>query len=125
MSHKGNFTLTLVIVAPPDQVAEGDRIWEAHARWMEETHYQEGDKALLRFNLSKGPELSNPGDLSSEPTGNTCFVLTEVYETKAGVADHHQQFGESFNLLSDWQEWIGKCKSHTLVSGTQVIHSLW
>lgn len=125
MSHKGKFALTIIIVAPPDQVAEGDRIWKTHAQWMAETHFREGEKALLRYNLSKGPELSNPMDLSSEATGNTCFVLTEVYEAKAGVADHLQQTVESFKLLPDFLEWVGKCKSMTLVSGTQVAHSLW
>jgi len=92
---------------------------------MAETHFREGDKALRRFNLSKGPELSNPMDPSSESTGNTCFVLTEVYETKAGVTDHLQQTVESFKPLPDFQEWVGKCKSMTMVSGAQVIHSLW
>jgi len=27
-------------------------------------------------------------DPNSEPTGNTCFALEEVYESPAGLADH-------------------------------------
>ena len=37
---------------------------------------------------AKAPELSNPMDPASKPTGNTVFILSEVYETGAGVADH-------------------------------------
>ena len=39
MAHQGNVQLTIVIVAPPDQVAEGDRIFGTHAPWMEATHH--------------------------------------------------------------------------------------
>ena len=87
MSHKGKTQLTIVFTAPPDLVAEGDRIFASHAKWMRNTHSREGAKALLHYNVVKGPELSNPMDPSSKPTGNTSFVLTEVYETPAGVAD--------------------------------------
>ena len=52
---------------------------------MEATHHRSGEKALLSYNVSKGPELSNPMDLNSAPTDNTCFVLTEIYESKAGA----------------------------------------
>ena len=34
MSQKGKVQLTFIIVAPPDQVAEGDRIFKTHAPWM-------------------------------------------------------------------------------------------
>ena len=91
MSHQGKTQLTIVFTAPADLVAEGDRIFASHAKWMRNTHSREGEKALLHYNLVKGPELSNPMDPSSEPTGNTSFVLTEVYETPAGVAEHWKQ----------------------------------
>ena len=41
---------------------------------MESTHYRDGAKALLSYNVSKAPELSSPMDLNSAPTGNTCFI---------------------------------------------------
>ena len=91
MTYHDKIQLTIIIVAPPDQVAEGDRIFRSHGPWMEATHHRTGEKARLSYNVSKGPELSNPMDLNSAPTGNTYFVLTEIYETEAGVADHFQQ----------------------------------
>ena len=78
MSQEGKVQLTFTIVAPPDQVAEGDRLFRSHAPWRAATHHRSGDKALLTYNVSKAPELSNPLDPSSAPTGNTCFVLSEV-----------------------------------------------
>jgi hypothetical protein len=84
MSHKGKIQLMFLILAPPDQVVEGDRIFRSHGPWMEATHHRKGDKALLSYNVSKAPELSNPLDLNSAPTGNTCFILREIYETDAG-----------------------------------------
>src|SRR4051812_49978006 len=71
----------------PEDVAEGDRIFESHAAWMT-GHSREGDTALLSYKIAKGPELSNPVDPNSEPTGNTIFVLNEIYEAPAGVAEH-------------------------------------
>ena len=60
---------------------------------MEATHHRSGDRALLRYNVSKALELSNPMDPLSAPTGSTCFVLSEVYEIAAGVGDHFKQAG--------------------------------
>jgi hypothetical protein len=65
----------------------------------------------------------NAMDPSSKPTGNTCFVLTEVYETPAGVAEYWKQ-------LPAWEDvaavaaWAGKIKVTTL-HGSPVVHSLW
>jgi hypothetical protein len=84
MTYHDKIQLTAIIIAPPDQAVEGDRLFRRLGSWMESTHYRTGEKALLSYNVSKGPEFSNPLDLNSAPTGNTCFVLTEIYESKAG-----------------------------------------
>ena len=124
MAHKGKIQLTFVIIAAPDQVDEGDRLFRSHAPWMETTHHREGDKALLSYNVSKAPELSNPMDPSSAPTGNTCFILSEIYETEAGVADHFQQAEASWQDFPSLGDWLGKC-TITGVSAAPIINSLW
>ena len=53
MSQKGKIQLAFIIVAPPDLVAEGDRIFKTHAPWLGATHPRSGDKALLSYNVSK------------------------------------------------------------------------
>jgi hypothetical protein len=124
MTYHGKTQLTLIIIAPPDQAAEGDRLFKSHGAWMEATHHRTGEKALLSYNVSKGPELSNPADLNSAPTGNTCFVLTEIYESKAGVVDHFEQ---TFGNWGDHQgmfKWMEKCKI-TFVSAASIFNSLW
>tara|TARA_Y100000310_G_scaffold125985_1_gene124746 strand:+ start:267 stop:641 length:375 start_codon:yes stop_codon:yes gene_type:complete len=124
MAHDGNVQITFIIVAPPDQVEEGDRIFRSHAPWMQSTHQRDGDNALLEYTVSKAPEVSNPMDPSSALTGNTCFILNEIYQTEAGVADHFQQ------AMSSWQDfpalgaWLEKCKV-TAVSGAPIFSSLW
>jgi hypothetical protein len=105
-------------------VAEGDRLFKSHGSWMESTHYRTGEKALLSYNMSKGPEFSNPMDLNSAPTGNTCFVLTEIYESKAGVLDHIKQANENWRDHSAFREWLDKCKA-TFVPAASIINSLW
>jgi hypothetical protein len=105
-------------------VAEGDRIFRSHGSWMEATHYRTGAKALLSYNVSKGQELSNPMDLKSAPTGNTYFVLTEIYETEAGVADHFQQTTASWKDFPAIVQWMEKCKV-TFVPAASIINSLW
>ena len=124
MAQKGKIQLVFVITAPPDQVEEGDRIFGTHAPWMEATHHRDGQKALLSYDVSKAPELSNPMDPGSPPTGNTCFILSEVYESEAGVADHFQQAMTSWKDFPALVEWVGKCKV-TAVPAATIIHSLW
>lgn len=50
-------------------------------------------------------------DPNSEPTGNTIFVLSEVYETPAGVAEHWKQ------AVASWQDlpplWTGVPRSRS------------
>ena len=124
MSHHNKIQLTAIIVAPPDQVKEGDRIFRSHAPWMEATHHRAGAKALLSYNVSKAPELSNPMDLNSVPTGNTCFILTEIYETEAGVADHFQQATTGWKDFPALGQWMEKCRV-TMVAAAPIINSLW
>ena len=124
MTYHDKIQLTLIIIAPPDQAAEGDRLFRSHGSWMESTHHRTGEKALLSYNVSKGPELSNPMDLNSAPTGNTYFVLTEIYETEAGVADHFQQTTASWKDFPAIVQWMEKCKA-TFVPAASIINSLW
>ena len=124
MSHKSKIQLTLLIIAPPDHEAEGDRVFKMDGAWMESTHYRTGEKALLSYNVSKGPELSNQTDPNSAPTGNTCFVLSEIYETRAGVLDHFKQGGENWEDVQAFVKWLEKCKV-TLVPAASIFNSLW
>ena len=124
MAQKGNIQLTFIFTATSDLVAEGDRIFGNHAAWMAESHPRDGELALLGYNVVKGPELSNPLDPSSEPTGKTSFVLTEVYATQAGMANHWKQGAETWNNFGAFVEWAGKVQVAVL-HGAPVIHSLW
>ncbi len=124
MAHQGNIQLTFIMIAPPALVAEGDRIFAHHATWMKSTHHREGDKAVLVYDVSKVAELSNPLDPSSAPTGNTCFILAEVYQSEAGIADHFQQAGTSWTEFENFKQWIGGCKS-TIIPSAPIVHSLW
>jgi hypothetical protein len=124
MAYHGKIRLTYVIVAPSDQVQEGDRIFRSHAPWMKATHHRDGDKALLSYDVSKAPELSNPMDQNSAPTGNTCFILTEIYQTEAGPADHFQQATASWQDFPALVKWLEKCKVSGVPAAT-IINSLW
>ena len=124
MTYHDKVQLTVIIIAPPDQVAEGDRIWKSHGSWMESTHYRAGEKGLLSYNVSKGPEFSNPMDLDSAPTGNTCFILSEIYEGRAGVLDHFEQSFGNWGDVQAFRKWLEKCK-FTLVPAASIFNSLW
>jgi len=124
MAYKGKIQLTILIVAPPNQVEEGDRIFRTHGPWMEATHHRDGDKALLSYNMSKAPELSNPMDPNSDPTGNTVYVLSEIYETEAGVEEHFQQAEAGWQDLPAVGKWMENCKV-TGVTAAPIINSLW
>ena len=123
MSHKGKSHLVIMLTAEADDEAEGDRIFASHAEWMK-GHAREGDEALLDYTISKGPELSNPMDPASEPTGKTIFVIDEYYESPAGIAKHWQDAAENWPDMSDAMAWIGKTTVTTLHNGTAV-QALW
>lgn len=124
MAYQGRTQLIYVIVATPDQAKEGERIFASHAPWMKATHHRDGDKALLTYNVSKGPELSNPFDMNSAPTGNTVFVLSEIYQTDAGVADHFAQAAAGWQDFPALVKWLEKCKVSG-VPAAPIINSLW
>jgi hypothetical protein len=124
MTYHNKTQLTFIIIATPDQVAEGDRVFKSHGVWMESTHYRDGEKALLSYNVSKGPEHSNPADPNSAPTGNTCFVLSEIYESEAGVFDHYKRADENWGDVQAFREWLAKCKC-TFVPAASIFNSLW
>src|SRR5439155_24442886 len=86
MSEMGKTHIVIMWTVGPDDVAEGDRIFESHGKWMK-GHAREGPTALRSYSISKGPELSNPLDPDSSPTGNTIFVLDEFYESPAGPVE--------------------------------------
>lgn len=124
MSHKGSIQLTIIFTCGPEHVAEGESVFASHAEWMEQSHHRDGKLALLRYNVVKGPELENPLDPDSEPTGNTSFVLTEVYETAAGLADHWRMGTTEWDGFQALAAWAPKCRV-TALHGSEVVHSLW
>jgi hypothetical protein len=63
-------------------------------------------------------------DPNSVPTGNTCFILSEIYETDAGVADHLQMSESSWQDFPALVKWMGKC-TVTGLPAAQIINSLW
>ena len=122
MSDQGKTNIVILWTIPPEDVAEGDRMFASHARWMR-GHPREGDEALLAYRISKGPQLEDPTDPNSAPTGNTVFVLHEIYETPAGVPNHWKLAMESWEDLPAFMVW-SKGRATTLHSGT-IVHSLW
>ena len=123
MSHMGETHLTIMFTVEAEDVAEGDRLFASHGQWMK-GHPREGDVALLEYTVSKGPELSNPLDPSSEPTGRTIFVLDEYYASPAGIARHWQDSTDNFPGLPDLLAWAAKATVVTLHNGT-VVQALW
>ena len=122
--QEGKIQLLVVMTAPAELVDQGREMFKDHAGWMEKTHHKDGDKALLRYNLSIAPELTNPMDAASEPTGRVHFILAEVYESPAGVADHFAQGQASWDKYPELMDFIGKCDS-VVVTGAEIVHSLW
>jgi len=123
MSDVGKTNIVVMWTVGPDDVAEGDRIFASHVDWMT-GHSRSGDTALLSYKISKGAELTNPVDPNSEPTGNTIFVLSEVYETPAGVPEHWRLAIEGWQDLPAFMDWSAKVDASTLHSGT-VVQGLW
>lgn len=124
MAHKNKLQFTIVFTISPEHVEEGDKLFNSHAEWMERTHHKTGEKALLTYDVSKAPEMENPMDPNSGKTGNTVYVLSEVYESPTGLADHWQQADASWKDFKNFKDWMGRNK-FILVNGSEINHSLW
>lgn len=75
------------------------------------------------YDVSKAEQLSNPMDANSPKTGKTIFILNEMYESMAGVADH-------FERTPTWSDfpalgaWLGECEL-VAVPGAPISNSRW
>jgi hypothetical protein len=123
VSNLGKTHIIIMWTMGPDEVAEGDRLFASHGVWMK-GHPREGDAALLSYSISKGPELSNPLDPNSDPTGKTIFLLDEFYETPAGVTRHWEDALANWEDVGALVEWSAKGTVATLHRGTAV-QALW
>ena len=83
-----------------------------------------GHRALLSYSISKGPQLASPFDPASAPTGKTMYVLDEVYESPAGIAEHWKQAAETWKDLAAILRWGEKGEVATLHNGT-IVQALW
>jgi hypothetical protein len=68
MTYHDKIQLNAIIIAPPDQAAEGDRLFKSHGVWMESTHRE--DLELQRVEGTGALELT---DLNSARPA-TCFA---------------------------------------------------
>ena len=124
MAAKGKTQLLITFVATPDQVDELDRLVASHGAWMAQSHSRDGATGLLSYNFSKGPELANALDPGSAATGNTRYVINEIYESPAGVENHWQQAQKSWSDFAATLEILGNCEVETLHCG-EITESLW
>ena len=124
MANEGKIQLLITFVATPEKVGEVERLIASHAAWMAGTHHREGSKALLSYDFSKGPELADPLNPGSDPTGNTRYVLNEIYESPEGIADHWQQAQASWGDFGAMVDVIAGGSPQTLHAG-EIAASLW
>ena len=124
MANQGKTQLIIIINAPAEEVAEGDKIFTSHLPWMERTHHKTGEKALISYDLSKAPAHSNPMDPNSFTTGNVNFILAEVYESPAGAADHFEQAETSWEDYPAFMAWLGRFKT-TMIPMAEIGNSMW
>ena len=97
---------------------------ESHGAFMAKTHDRAGSNALMSYDLAKGPELENPLDPSSKSTGKPRYVLSEVYDSPAGIENHWRLSQESWSDFGAMVELLGNCDTHTLHGGS-IARSLW
>lgn len=124
MSHKDKLMIAMQVIAGPDQVAQGDRLFASHAAFMAETHHRDGELALLSYNVAKSSEFVDPLAPDPTPSGNTIYLMVEIYETAEGVADHWRMGQEVWADFATMMEWLAKCDM-TILHGSAVMHSLW
>ena len=79
---------------------------------------------MLSYNIAHGPEYADPLAPDLTPTGNTIFLMVEIYETEAGVAEHWRLGQQEWNDVGVMMKWLEKCDK-TILHGSKVVQSLW
>ena len=82
----------------------------------------QGPRLFLAYTVAKQPEI-----VDGEPTGNTVFTLTEIYETAAGPEDHLKQAGESWDdwISGKFQNWMASGVNSITAISSPIVRSLW
>ena len=80
----------LAFRVPDGESSRLDEFFEAHEKFMHETHFADGDDEprVLVYTITKYPELKNPLNPDEGTTGHTLFGLHEVYRGPEGCAAH-------------------------------------
>lgn len=119
---EGYHQLTIAVTTGPQNVADGDRLWDSHHAYIRRSHRP----FLVAYSLSEGPELRNALDPTSAPTGNTTYVLNECYRTSADIIEHWAKTStewQDFGAIISWMQRPGTTVV-TLHDGV-VRNSLW
>ena len=124
MSNLGKIMISMQVIAGPEEAEEGKRLFASHAEFMESTHHQEGEFKMISYNIAAGPEFVDPLAHELIPTGNTIFLMVELYETEKGVAEHWRLGQTEWQEFPQMMEWLKKCDM-TILHGSKVIQSLW
>ena len=113
--------LQYIWIFRPELTDIAKRIAEDHTKWMNKTHSKDGDKALLMLNWSIGYEFKN-----GNKTGNMSLILTEIYETQAGIDDHFKQAqNNGATFRDDFSDFERKCENLVKINSADIINSMW
>ena len=63
--------------------------------------------------------------VEEDPTGNTIFVLTGVYETGKGIDGYFAQAGETLKKTHEWDEFSEDIVNELFFDRAIISHSLW
>ncbi|WP_196892557.1 hypothetical protein [Aureivirga marina] len=124
MSNLGKVLISMQVIAGPKEVEEGKRLFASHAKFMEETHYKEGKFKMISYDIAHGPEFLDPLAIELTPTGNTVFLMVEIYESEEGVAEHWRLGQTVWKDFEPMMVWLKKCNM-TILHGSKVVQSLW
>lgn len=101
----GDPCIHMVWKVPNAEEKTMDAFWKTHETWMRKSHQmtRDGDDStkprLTSFNIRKGPEMENPLDPDTKPTGNLLYIMSETYADAAGISKHLELVGKD---IPDW-----------------------
>lgn len=124
MSQKGKVMLAMQVIANAEDAEEGERLFAEHAKFMERTHHQSGEFEMLSYNVACSPEFEDPLVQDLVPTGRKIFLMVEIYDSEAGVAEHWRIGKREWPEFGEMMAWIEK-GDLTILHGSKIIHSLW
>ena len=116
--NKDSSTFMMMLRVPDNKVAEAEKIFQSHEKWMRETHQGPEEPNPIVYVITKAPEFKN-NDPSQGTTGFTLLGIFEAYRDASGF-QAHMASAQSWKDFPKFNELVAPNVVGSILSGSVI-----